>query len=124
LVIGIGVDLVSVERISRIHVKYRDRFLNRIFTPAEKTEFYKRGAQPASLAARFAAKEAALKAIGCGIGPAALNEVEVVARPGRQPFIRLHGAASRLAKEKKIKTVLLSMAHEPPLACAFATATG
>ncbi len=74
------------------------------------------------MAARFAAKEAVIKAIGCGIGPAAFKEVEVVTSTGRQPRIMLHGEALRLADEKCITEIKISMSHEPPLACAFATA--
>lgn len=75
-----------------------------------------------TLAAGFAAKEAVLKAIGCGIGPAALNEVEVIAPPGSQPGVTLYGEALRLANELNISAIAVSMTHEPPFACACAAA--
>jgi len=75
-----------------------------------------------TLAAGFAAKEAVLKAIGCGIGPAALNEVEVIAPPGSRPGVKLYGEALRLANELNISAIAVSMTHEPPFACACAAA--
>ncbi|HSW35413.1 MAG TPA: holo-ACP synthase [Candidatus Limnocylindrales bacterium] len=120
MILGVGVDLVSIERISKIYAKYPERFLRRIFTACEREAFRKRGSSMASLAARYAAKEAVLKAIGCGIGPAALCEVEVVTTPGKQPLVNLSGDAARQAKERKITAVALSITHEPPIACAVA----
>jgi len=64
VIIGVGVDLVSIERIGRIYKKYPDRFLIRIFSDREVASFKEHGSSLASLAARFAAKEAVLKAIG------------------------------------------------------------
>ncbi len=119
---GVGVDLVSIERIKNIYEKYPDRFLTRIFTDKEKTIFKQKNGPPASLAACFAAKEASLKAIGCGIGPAALNEVEIITVSGEQPSVKLYGEASRLAGNKNITTITVSMTHEPPFACAIAAA--
>lgn len=117
---GIGIDLVSITRIERIYRRYPHRFLNKIFSDPEKEDFKQRNGTPASLAARFAAKEAVLKALGCGIGPAALHEVEIIAPRGHQPRVRLHGAALEIARRQKITAVALSMTHEPPFACAAA----
>ena len=122
MIIGVGIDLVSIDRIDKVYKKYPDRFSERIFTNQEKINFEQRGSLIAVLAARFAAKEAVLKAIGCGIGPAALNEVELTALPGQQPRVKLSGEASRLAGERNITAVSISMTHEPPFACAMAVA--
>ncbi len=122
--IGVGVDLVSIERIGRVYDKYPRRFLRRILTASEEDSFRERGSSVASLAARFAAKEAVLKAIGCGIGPAAMNEVEIITAPGRQPQVKLHGTAAALAGGKGVSKIAISISHEPPLACAFATTSG
>lgn len=124
MILGVGVDLVSYDRIGKIYSKYPVRFLNRIFTGSEIENIKNRGSTVAIMAARFAAKEAVLKAIGCGIGPAALKEVEIIAVPGAQPRARLYGEASRLAGERNIGDILISMSHESPFACAFATAVG
>ncbi len=122
--IGLGVDLVSIDRIEKVYDKHRQRFLRRILTAYEEDTFREKGSSMVTLAARYAAKEAVLKAIGCGIGPAAMNEVEIVTSPGKQPQVQLHGAAARLADEKGIIKIAISLSHEPPLACAFAAATG
>ena len=73
-------------------------------------------------AARFAGKEAVLKVIGCGIGPAALREVEILA-PGRKPQVRLSGNA-RLAALRGIDGIEVSLTHDPPFAAAIAVAYG
>lgn len=122
MIIGVGVDLVSIERIGRVYKKYPDRFLMRIFTDREMASFKEHGSSLASLAARFAAKEAVLKAIGCGIGPAALNEVEIITSPGKQPQVKLLAEALNLAGERGINAFSLSMTHEPPFACAIVAA--
>lgn len=120
MILGVGIDLVSVERISKIYAKYPDRFLDRIFTSREQARFAEKGSPVNTLASRFAAKEAVLKAIGCGIGPAALKEVEVIETPGKQPTVRLHGCALKEAEKRLINAIALSIAHEPPFACACA----
>ncbi len=120
--IGVGVDLVAIKRVKDILDRFSDRFLDRIFTEREKQNFHEYKGSAASLAARFAAKEASLKAIGCGIGPAALKEVEIITLPGKEPSVKLHGEASRLARNKKITAVAVSLTHEPPFACAIAAA--
>lgn len=117
---GIGIDLVSINRIEKIYRRYPSRFLAKIFSDPEKEDFQKRNGSTASLAARFAAKEAVLKALGCGIGPAALCEVEIVAPRGHQPRVRLHGAALKIAERQNVAVVALSMTHESPFACAAA----
>jgi holo-[acyl-carrier protein] synthase len=118
--IQVGVDLVSVTRIEQILKKYPDRFTARILSDPEKIIFLAKGARTETLAAAFAAKEAVLKAIGCGIGPAALNEVEVLSTAGRQPSVMLHGTAASIARKKNITGISISMTHEPPFACAVA----
>ncbi len=119
---GIGVDLVSIKRIKKIMDKFPDKFLKRILTDQERLSLEKRGMPAASVAARFAAKEAVLKAIGCGIGPAALCEVEIISPSGKKPLVRLHGCAAGIAKEKNITEITISMTHEAPFACAVAAA--
>ena len=122
MLVGIGVDLVSINRIAKIYLKYPERFLSRLFNEKEKETFLKGNKSTASLAARFAGKEAVLKALGCGIGPAALKEVEIITRTGSQPQVRLHGEALKQAKIKAVTEIAITMTHEPPFACAFAAA--
>ncbi|MDW7738921.1 MAG: holo-ACP synthase [Bacillota bacterium] len=119
---GIGVDLISIDRIEKVYSRYGEKFLKRIFTTREIEIFMHRGARISTLAACFAAKEAVLKALGCGIGPAELNEVEIITSSGHQPEVNLLGKAHVIAQEKGINQVALSLTHEPPFACAFAVA--
>ncbi len=124
MIVGIGIDLVDAGRIKRLHNRFPSRFIERVYTEAEK----KYASSPegdfgwSKLATRFAAKEATLKALGSGIGPAGLKEVEVVARQGEAPQIRLHGRAAQIAAEKNIMEVKITLTREGGFACAHAIA--
>ncbi len=122
MVVGVGVDLVSIERIERAYRRRPQRFLRRIFSSAELSLLLPRRPLFPAMAARFAAKEAVLKALGCGIGPVSWIEIEIIAARGKQPRVQLSGRAARLAAEKGIARVVLSMTHEPPFAGAVAVA--
>ncbi len=119
---GVGVDLISIERIVKLHQRFPDKFLKRIFSERELDSFLNQKFSASSLAARFAAKEAVLKAIGCGIGPIALKDVEIITPPGKQPRVKLLGDAQRLARSKNISAIAVSLTHEPPFASAIAAA--
>ncbi len=119
---GVGVDLVAINRIEKVMAKHGERFLKRIFCNAERKRFRGNNVTAKTVAARFAAKEACLKAIGCGIGPAAMKEVEIRSRPGEQPKVILHGEALKEAAKKNITGLVLSMTHEAAFACAVAAA--
>ena len=119
---GVGVDLISIERIDRVYQRHRHRFINRMFTVREREFITRRTAPAAAMAARFAAKEAVLKAIGCGIGPAALAEVEILSSPAGPPEVKLHGRAAIEAARRRIGGVKVSLTHDPPFACAIAVA--
>jgi holo-[acyl-carrier protein] synthase len=114
-----GVDLVEVERFSLAIERHGERFLRRIFTAAELADCANK---PASLAARFAAKEAVSKALGTGIGPVAWTEIEVGRGPSREPVLRLHGAARELAQRLGLDEWSLSLSHTDALAIAFVAA--
>lgn len=122
MIAGVGTDLVSIERIKKIYLKYPDKFLERIFCEEERIRFIERGAPTTTLAGLFAAKESVLKALGCGIGAAALREVEIISAKGSQPLVKLHGEASRVAGKKNIYDIKISISHEPPFASAIAVA--
>ncbi|MBP7694670.1 MAG: holo-ACP synthase [Anaerolineales bacterium] len=114
-----GVDLIAVERVRAALARHGERFLNRVFTAQERADC---AGQPASLAARFAAKEAAAKALGCGIGDVGWTEIEVVRGPRREPELRLHGAARRRAAEQGWRTWAVSLSHTQDQALAFVVA--
>ncbi len=101
MIIGLGSDLVEVGRIGHLLERHGDRFLRRVFSPAERELARQRpGGHVATLAKRFAAKEATAKALGCGFrGGVKWHEIEVVNDELGAPRLRLHGgAAARLGR--------------------------
>lgn len=119
--VSTGVDMIEIERVLSTIERFGRRFLERVFTPAELAEA---GANPASLAARFAAKEAAAKALGTGIGEVAWQEIEVLRCANHQPELKLHGAAARLARELGLEDWSLSLSHSQTYAIAVVVALG
>lgn len=116
-----GVDLIEVSRIEEAVERHGERFLRRIFTSRELTMTHGR---PESLAARFAAKEAVAKVLGCGIGEVSWLEVEVLSGPKRQPELHLHGNAARIAAEQGLTQWAISLSHTQAFAIAMVTAMG
>lgn len=103
-----GVDLIEIERVQSVILRYGRRFLDRIFTIQELAQVEDR---PASLAARFAAKEAVAKALGTGIGAVSWREIEVVREESGRPSLRLSGSAARLAAEQRLSGWSISLSH-------------
>jgi holo-[acyl-carrier protein] synthase len=116
-----GVDLIEIDRVQGVVDRFGARFLARVFTPTELAEA---GDQPASLAVRFAAKEAVAKALGTGIGQVAWQDIEVLRGPAQEPILRLHGNAARLAAELDLHTWSISLSHTASHAIALAVAVG
>ena len=116
-----GVDLIEIERVQSTIQRYGKRFLERVFTAQELVEV---GNNTASLAARYAAKEAVAKALGTGIGPIAWREIEILHGPARQPLLHLHGEAQKLASEMGLDAWSVSLSHTQTHAIATAVAFG
>jgi holo-[acyl-carrier protein] synthase len=116
-----GVDLIEIERFTTAYKRYGERLLQRLFTP---TEIAENGLNMASLAARFAAKEAVAKAFGTGIGHVAWQDIEICRGAAGEPILHLYGAASRLAAEHHLDTWSLSLSHTQNHALAFVVALG
>ena len=124
-----GIDLIEIERIARAIERWGDRFLDRVYTPAELAIYH---ARPASLAARWAAKEALAKLLGVGlrgIGGAgspgdalAWTEIEVLSDPQGRPALTLHGRAAARARALGLGPIALSLAHTREHAIASAVA--
>lgn len=127
MIVGIGVDLIEVERIAIALARPRtgERFKSRVFTPAEIDYCdRRRRAAAQSYAARFAAKEAAMKALGKGLGDGvAWRDIEV-RREGGAPFLVLSGRTRTLADELEIRRLHLSLTHTATLAVAYVIAEG
>ncbi len=120
-----GIDVVAVERIGRAVERWGDRFIRRIFSPAEAALCHGRAE---SLAARWAAKEAIAKLLGVGLrgiggaGGVAFHDIEILADALGRPTVILHGAAQARADELHIGSLSLSLSHDHGLAIAVVVA--
>ncbi len=111
-----GVDLVEIGRLQAVIQRHGKRFLERIYTPQELIDCVE---NTASLAARFATKEAVSKALGTGIGIISWQEMEVRRGQQGQPVLFLYGAALDLAHAHKISAWSLSLSHTHQYAIAM-----
>ena len=119
-----GVDMIEIERVAEAVSAHGDRFLERVYTPAELA--YCRGRRE-SLAARFAAKEAVAKALGTGIWRRGVTwtDIEILSDPeSGAPILHLHGDAATLAQAQGLTVWSLSLSHDRTHAIAFVVAMG
>ncbi len=122
---GLGVDLVEVGRIRRAVERWNERFLRRVFTIEELNYCLKRRDPIPHLAARFAAKEASLKALGTGLSMGVRwRELEVRRKPGQPPVLVLSGRSQAIGLAKGATQVLLSLTHDGSYAFAQALLMG
>ena len=117
--VGSGIDLVEISRNQQSVQRFGQRFLNRVYTPAEQAYCQRKRNSAESLAARFAAKEAGAKALGTGISHGvSWLELEVVREPSGRPTIQFHGRAAAIAQAIGITHVALSITHTAALSMA------
>src|SRR5215204_7457971 len=117
-IIGLGVDLTDIPRIAATYAQYGERFLKRVFTEGEIVYCMRRRDPVPSLAARFASKEAAMKALGTGHSRGVLwKDIEVFRLDG-PPQLRLSGGALRRFNDMKATRSLLTITHSDALAMA------
>jgi holo-[acyl-carrier protein] synthase len=116
-----GVDIIEIERMASVKPTIRTRFLERVFTSRELTEC---GGLDSSLAGRFAAKEAVVKALGTGIGPITWQEIEILRGQSGAPMLYLHGKAQKTADHLGIETWSVSISHSRTYAVAMAVGAG
>lgn len=111
-ILGLGMDLVEIDRIEESLQRFGDRFLEKIFHPAE-IEYSRSQSRPAvPLAARFAAKEAASKAFGTGIGESLpWLGLEICRQSTGEPFLHFHHAGATLARTRGVTRSLLTLTH-------------
>jgi holo-[acyl-carrier protein] synthase len=119
--IGLGIDTVDVARFRRVLTR-RTGMAERLFTAGERACAARQLDPAPSLAARFAAKEAVMKALGVGIGAFAWTDVEVVRPSGGRPSIVVQGKAASLASNQGVRTWHLSLTHTAALAEAVVAA--
>ena len=112
MILGIGTDLAEVERIHKSVERFGERFLARIYTAQERAYAMRKANWAESLAARFAAKEAGMKAIGTGLSRGvSWQHLEVENEPSGRPTIRLYGAALAVAQAMGVKRISVSLTH-------------
>ena len=111
-----GVDIIEISRVQRVLDRYAQRFLNRVYTDGEIA--YCRGRAP-NLAARFAAKEATMKALGTGVRGVGWKDVEITRQPSGAPAVVLHGRAKLRAQRLGVLDISLSLSHSREYAVAF-----
>jgi holo-[acyl-carrier protein] synthase len=115
-----GIDAIEPARIAATIARWGERFLSRVFTPAERELCRDRAT---SLAARFAAKEATAKVLGTGLGDIAWREIEILANERGRPILVLHGAAAVRAADLGLRHWSVSLTHLAGLALALVVAT-
>lgn len=121
MILGIGNDLIDIDRIDRTLSRFGQRFINRIYTETEQAKSEKRANRVASYAKRYAAKEACSKALGTGFRKGVFwRDMGVVNLPGGKPTMKLTGGAAKRLEEitpdGMIARIDLTLTDEPPMA--------
>jgi holo-[acyl-carrier protein] synthase len=112
MIVGTGVDICEVDRIRGSVERFGDRFLHRVFTEGEIQYCERKANRFESYAARFAAKEAGMKALGTGWNHGVRwRDIEVVRPRGQRPTIQFHGQAGAIAAKLGVTNVALSITH-------------
>jgi holo-[acyl-carrier protein] synthase len=120
LIIGTGIDLAEVPRIRATAERYGDKFLHRVYTDLERAYVEPKANKYERYAARFAAKEAGMKALGTGWRRGVTwHDFEVANLPSGRPTLRLHGRAKEIAEQIGVKNISLSLTHTAENGMAF-----
>jgi holo-[acyl-carrier protein] synthase len=118
MLLGVGCDVIEIARIAK--AVERASFVRRVFAPEEAAYCSARGQQAAaSFAARFAAKEAVLKALGTGLRGGALTEIVILKDALGKPKVRLSGYHAELAAHMGVKRIAISLSHSREIAMAY-----
>ena len=111
-IIGLGIDMIEVSRIEHSLERFGVRFMQRVFTEGEIAYCQSMKYPARHFAARFAAKEALSKAFGTGIGKMmGWRDIDVRKKESGEPFVVLSGSAESLARNRAVKSVLISLTH-------------
>ncbi len=120
MIVGLGVDIAEVHRVEAAMRRHGEAFLKRIFTPAEIAYCERHRNKYERFAGRFAAKEAAMKALGTGWGRGVRwLDIEVVRLPGGKPALQLRGRAEEFAKRLEVKNIAITITHTADTALAL-----
>ncbi|MFC3150487.1 holo-ACP synthase [Litoribrevibacter euphylliae] len=119
MIVGIGTDICDISRIEKT-IQRQDRFVERVLTEQEIAQFKQRKRPAAFVASRFAAKEAALKALGTGLANGIRwQDIEISHLDSGQPILAFSGQALVIAEEKQVTSMHLSISDEQSYAVAF-----
>jgi holo-[acyl-carrier protein] synthase len=119
MIVGTGIDLAEVPRIAETLERFGERFLRRVFTEGERRYCDSKANRVERYAARFAAKEAAMKAIGTGWNHGvAFRDIEVCRQPGGRPTLAFHGKAAEFSAKLGTARISLSLSHTAQYAIA------
>ena len=121
MIIRSGIDTIEISRLAEVNPAIRGRFIHRVFPPGEIKQARNR---TASLSGLFAAKEAASKALGTGIGYVSCKDIEILHLETGQPILHLHGNAKKVADKLWLKEWSVSISHDRDKAVAVAVAIG
>ena len=125
MIVGLGTDIVEIERIASMIERHGDAFVHRVFTPAERAYCGAKKHAAQHYAGRWAAKEAAMKALGTGFVPGVgWHDLEILPEPSGAPKLTLSGGAAEKAKSLGIDAILMTMSHCKAYATATAIAVG
>jgi holo-[acyl-carrier protein] synthase len=120
MIVGLGVDIAEVDRIAAAIERHGRAFLNRVFTPSEIAYCEKHRNPAERFAGRFAAKEAAMKALGTGwTGGVRWVDIEVTREPSGKPTLKLSGASRDIAGRLGVKNIALTITHDGNTALAL-----
>lgn len=123
MILGLGTDLIEIERVQQSLVRFGQRFMDKVFTEGEIAYCQQKKHSAESFAARFAAKEAAAKALGTGIARGInWREIEVRRNPGERPTLHLTGRAAERADSMGVRHLQLSLTHSRDVAMAVVIA--
>jgi holo-[acyl-carrier protein] synthase len=123
MIVGIGLDVCSVERMEEVLARHGDRFWKRILTEREQALLADRVDRATALAGRFAAKEAIVKAMS-GAPGVGWHHLEVLAAPKEPPVMYVHGPAKELAGKMGVEKIFLSITHDAGVAAAVVILEG
>lgn len=118
--VEVGIDIIEIERVGKVLAKHGQRFLERVYTPRERERY---GRRVNELAARFAAKEATMKALGTGIRGVRWRDIEVLPNRRGKPILILHETAQRRAALLGLTHFSVSLTHSRGDAMAIVVAT-
>jgi len=112
----IGIDIIEIDRIEKAIARWRESFLHRVYTEPELKLCHNK---PSSFAARFAGKEAVIKALGTQTKGINWKEIEILSDPSGKPFVHLYGKAQNQADSLGLNNLAISLSHSREYAIAF-----